>query len=85
MFSVPKRNFKHAVHRNVLKRRMREAFRLNRSSVEAEWPIVAERGLVVVLIYIGRAELNYPRIEGAMRQIIRHICKNTIDSVNSLT
>jgi len=29
MFSVPKKFFKRAVHRNLLKRRMREAFRLS--------------------------------------------------------
>jgi len=34
MFSVSKRNFKRAVDRNLLKRRMKESYRLNKLSIQ---------------------------------------------------
>lgn len=34
MVSVPKRHFKRAVKRNLLKRRMREAYRLNKNLIK---------------------------------------------------
>jgi ribonuclease P protein component len=61
-FAVSKRNFKHAVKRNILKRRMREAFRLNKVPVIDE---LAAKNLHVALmfVFIGKDESTYQMIE----------------------
>lgn len=64
-FTVSKRNFKRAVKRNILKRRMREAYRLNKPTL---YPHLGAKGLQLALmfVYIGKDLSEYAPIEKAM-------------------
>lgn len=64
-FTVSKRNFKRAVKRNLLKRRMREAYRLNKPSFYDELA-AKELHIAVMFVFIGKDLIEFPVIEKAM-------------------
>ncbi len=59
LISVPKRHFKRAVKRNLLKRRIREAYRRNKPSLPVD----------MMLIYLPAEVLDYGSIVTAMREV----------------
>lgn len=66
MVSVPKKNFKRAVKRNLLKRRIRESFRRQKYSLE-------NTGTDILFIYGSREILTYAEIFDAVGRIIDKI------------
>ena len=64
VFSVPKKAFKRAVKRNLLKRRMREAVRLNQAACLDVF--CAD----YMLVYIAKDVCEYAVIEAAVRDIL---------------
>lgn len=84
-FTVSKRNFKRAVKRNLLKRRMREAYRLNKSSLYEE--ITAKNlQIIIMFVYVGKDIAEFPSIEKGMlssfKKLIGKIQDILISSIN---
>ncbi|MCX6220320.1 MAG: ribonuclease P protein component [Bacteroidia bacterium] len=74
-FSVPKKLFKHAVDRNILKRRMRESFRLHKSELYDQLR-QSDKRLALMFVYIAKEELPYAKIEPAIVKAIEKIKKS---------
>jgi len=61
-FTVKKKDFKHAVDRNKLKRRMREAYRKNKQQLYDFFASKNSR-LAFMVIYLDKQLLDYSQIE----------------------
>jgi len=71
-FSVGKRSFKLAVHRILIKRKIREAYRLNKFLLYRE---LGDRQLAIFFIFIGKSIPEYAQVETAMKKGIAKLLK----------
>lgn len=81
LISVPKKRFKRSVDRNLLKRRIREIYRLNKSQLL--YPFLMERSEKIVLgiNYIGNEIAEYSTLEKKFISAIQRLKKNISESV----
>jgi ribonuclease P protein component len=72
MFVVPKKKHKRANKRNILKRRMREVYRLHKHLL---YNVLGENKLDVMFIYLSNESLEYVDIEKCICQLIDTVSK----------
>lgn len=71
-FTVSKKGFKRAVHRNLIKRRLRETFRLNKRLLIG---FTAENQIAIFIIFIGKEIPEFSVVEQAMKKALNRISK----------
>ena len=72
-FAVSKKLFKKAVKRNLLKRRMREAYRRNKPDFYFK---LGDKKVAVIIIYVAKEILAHNQIETAMKRALKRIAGN---------
>lgn len=82
LISIPKKRFKRAVKRNLLRRRTREAYRHNKEYLLSNIP--EHRSLNLAFLYISNELLTYSVIEKKMKELLIRLSK-TIGSPGSET
>jgi len=70
LISVPKKRFKRAVDRNLIKRRIREIYRLNK--LEHLFPLLLNQscGLILGITYIGKEVGEYAFLEKKFKDVL---------------
>lgn len=70
--SVPKRNVRKAVQRNRLKRQIKEAYRLNKSTLLSQFEN-EPKGLALFLIYTGKQDQEYALLESKLIELLKKL------------
>ena len=74
LISVPKKRLHHAVDRVTMRRRIREAYRLNHKN----YSLTDDARIDVAFIYIANSLLPYKTIEKAMKKILKNISESNL-------
>lgn len=78
LISVPKKRFKHAVKRNLVKRQVREAYRRNKYIVlDAMKSSDSQKKLVAAFIWLDSKIHTSEEVEFKMKKLLTHIAENT--------
>jgi ribonuclease P protein component len=82
VITVPRKNIKKAVARNIIKRRLREAYRKNKIHLY-DVLIEEKTQLLLIMIYKPCRALSYNLIEKSVSDLIRTLCNNVKQDSNN--
>lgn len=80
LISVSKKKFKKAVTRNLIKRKVKEAYRLNKNLLTAESQTFSN--VLIGYIYTGKNVMPYQTMEGKLKKTLLRLKKELIDLSN---
>lgn len=82
IITIPKKKIRHAVDRVLLRRRTREAYRLNRNLL---FPALGEAALCVdiAFVYLSSEQAPYNVIEAKMQELLRRISRDALKTLEN--
>lgn len=81
MITVPKKKIRTAVRRVLLRRRIREAYRLNRSILHENFSC-GNNSVEMAFIYLDKEVAGYKLIEIKMRDLLKKISARRVENQN---
>nr|WP_183568209.1 ribonuclease P protein component [Mucilaginibacter sp. SP1R1] len=84
LFSVPKRRYKHAVDRNLIKRCMRESYRLQKQLHLYNLLQAADKKIILSVGYIGKEIVPYSVIEKKMLKLLHQLAEQLTAVANNI-
>ncbi|RFZ84314.1 ribonuclease P protein component [Mucilaginibacter terrenus] len=75
LFTVSKKRYKRAVDRNAVKRRMREAYRLNKQALLYDALMASNKQLILSISYIGKEITPYDFFEKKIIKLLIQLSK----------
>lgn len=76
VINVPKKRYKRAVDRNLLKRRTREAYRLHKQDHLYNHLKPSDQVLLLSIQFIGKQKYDYAFMEKKMVNVFKRLCVN---------
>ncbi|MDD2550100.1 MAG: ribonuclease P protein component [Bacteroidales bacterium] len=77
LFVVPKRKFKRAVSRNAIRRKMREAYRLNKQ-ILTQWCLESNVEVKIVFLYVASDLLEFVQIQESIIKIMQQLAQKDV-------
>jgi ribonuclease P protein component len=76
LFSVSKKKIRQATGRNYVKRRLKEAYRLNKD-------ILPPDGIIVGLIFVGKPDMSFAETQPKMIQVLQKLNQDLFQKPHS--
>jgi ribonuclease P protein component len=84
LFSVPKKRYKRAVDRNLIKRCMRESYRLHKQQSLYNLLQTADKAILLSVGYIGKEIAPYSLIEKKMQKLLALLIEQLAAAANEI-